>query len=34
MTDENGQATEDLKELARGVYFLQNGEESFRLVKF
>ena len=32
-TDANGQATADLKELPRGVYFLQNGTESFRVVK-
>ncbi len=33
-TDENGQATVDLRELPNGVYFLQNGAESYRVVKF
>lgn len=32
-TDAYGQATFNLQELPRGVYFLQNGGESFRVVK-
>jgi PKD repeat protein len=32
-TNENGQVTVDMTELPLGVYFLQNSEESFRIVK-
>ena len=32
-TDENGQARASLKDLPFGVYFLQNGKESFRVVR-